>query len=250
MRIIGPSELGHNKELRALTKTLNLRRVSIEGPIYGDGKLAAMQMADVFVLPSLNENFAITVAKAVAIGTPVVVTQGSPWRHLETEGCGWWIEQEIEPLAAVLRASMLISRAALKAMGAKGQVWIVREFSWKRVARDMVGFTVAAPSLASAADTRAFRLNTLAAHEPNWTNSRLLARHGILAVATSRELQSPARRCGVTLPAFLIQSEVEFGGWLCPIGLSRCDPLRGAVTGAQRIPERRQGDMFNLLHIF
>ena len=33
---------------------------------------------------------------------------------------------------------MLMTRTALKAMGAKGQVWMMREFSWNRVARDML----------------------------------------------------------------------------------------------------------------
>ena len=56
LRIIGPSEVGHDQELRALAATLSLRRVSIEGPVYGEAKLTVMRTADVFVLPSLNEN--------------------------------------------------------------------------------------------------------------------------------------------------------------------------------------------------
>jgi glycosyltransferase involved in cell wall biosynthesis len=138
LRIIGPSELGHNEELRALAEKMNLRRVSIEGPVYGDGKLAVMRAADVFVLATLNENFAITVAEALAAGTPVIATKGSPWSGLETEGCGWWVEHGVEALVASLRRAMLMSRPTLRAMGAKGQVWMMREFSWQRVARDML----------------------------------------------------------------------------------------------------------------
>ena len=138
LRIIGPSELGHDEELRALAATLCLRRVAIEGPVYGDAKLAVMRAADIFVLPSLNENFAITVAEALAAGTPVMATKGSPWGGLETERCGWWVEQGVEPLATALTKCMLMTRTALKAMGAKGQVWMMREFSWNRVARDML----------------------------------------------------------------------------------------------------------------
>jgi glycosyltransferase involved in cell wall biosynthesis len=139
LRIIGPSEGGHDEELRALAATLNLHRASIEGPVYDEAKVAAMRAADVFVLTSLNENFAMTVAEALAVGTPVIATKGSPWSGLETQGCGWWIDQGIEPLAAALTKSMTMSPAALKAIGARGQAWMMRDFSWTRVARDMLG---------------------------------------------------------------------------------------------------------------
>jgi glycosyltransferase involved in cell wall biosynthesis len=138
LRIIGPSEVGHAEQLRALAATLNLHRLSIEGPVYGDAKLAIMRAADLFALPSLNENFAITVAEALAAGTPVIATKGSPWSGLETEGCGWWIDHGVELLATALEKSMSMPQAALKAMGAKGQAWVVRDFSWGRVARDML----------------------------------------------------------------------------------------------------------------
>jgi glycosyltransferase involved in cell wall biosynthesis len=49
-------------------------RVLFTGPLYGDAKWAAYRDADVFVLPSLNENFGNTAAEAVASGTPVLVT--------------------------------------------------------------------------------------------------------------------------------------------------------------------------------
>ena len=44
------------------------------GPLYGDAKWAAYRDADLFVLPSQNENFGNTAAEAVACGTPVLVT--------------------------------------------------------------------------------------------------------------------------------------------------------------------------------
>jgi glycosyltransferase involved in cell wall biosynthesis len=48
--------------------------VLFTGPLYGDAKWAAYRDADLFVLPSQNENFGNTAAEAVACGTPVLVT--------------------------------------------------------------------------------------------------------------------------------------------------------------------------------
>jgi glycosyltransferase involved in cell wall biosynthesis len=136
LRIVGPEELGHAGELKALAVELKAQRVSIEKSIAGSEKDAAYQKADLFVLPTLNENFAITVAEALAAGTPVIATKGAPWQALESEGCGWWIDHGVEPLAAALSDAMVMTREKLKEMGAKGRVWMARDFSWDRVASD------------------------------------------------------------------------------------------------------------------
>jgi glycosyltransferase involved in cell wall biosynthesis len=138
LRIIGPAEADHDAELRALAAKLGLSRLSIQGPIYGAEKREAYQEADLFVLPTLNDNFAMTVAEALAVGIPVISTKGAPWSGLETQGCGWWIDHGVEPLVAALQSAMAMPREALKAMGAKGRTWMARDFSWDRVARDVI----------------------------------------------------------------------------------------------------------------
>ena len=138
LRIVGPDELGYSGKLAALAVELKARRISFEKSIAGDAKIAAYQQADLFVLPTLNENFAITVAEALAVGTPVIATKGAPWRALESNGCGWWIDHGVEPLAAALANAMAMTREKLQAMGAKGRSWVSRDFSWDRVARDML----------------------------------------------------------------------------------------------------------------
>jgi glycosyltransferase involved in cell wall biosynthesis len=138
LRIVGPDELGHAGELAVLGAELKVRRVSIEKSVTGDAKIAAYQQADLFVLPTLNENFAITVAEALAMGTPVIATKGAPWRALQSEGCGWWIDHDVESLAAALANAMVMTREALQAMGAKGRAWMKRDFSWDHVADDML----------------------------------------------------------------------------------------------------------------
>jgi glycosyltransferase involved in cell wall biosynthesis len=103
LRIVGPPELNHDEELRALARSLGLQRVSIEGPLYENDKLTAFREADLFILPTLSENFAMTVAEALAANVPVIATKGAPWAALESEQCGWWIDHGVEPMIETLR---------------------------------------------------------------------------------------------------------------------------------------------------
>lgn len=138
LRIVGPSEGGCADDLRALTRTLALDTVDIEGPLFGEAKLAAYREADLFALPTLNENFAMTVAEALAAGTPVISTKGAPWAGLEVERCGWWVDHGEAAMTAALTDAMMRPREALAAMGERGRAWMQRDFSWDRIGRDML----------------------------------------------------------------------------------------------------------------
>lgn len=138
LRIVGPSEGGCADDLRRLVRDLGLATVDIEGSLFGEAKLAAYRQAELFVLPTLNENFAMTVAEALAAGTPVISTRGAPWAGLEAEGCGWWIDHGETAMSAALTAAMMRPREELAAMGEKGRAWMQRDFSWERIGQDMI----------------------------------------------------------------------------------------------------------------
>lgn len=138
LSIVGPAELNHDQQLRALARELSLQRVSVEGATFGAAKAAAYRDADLFVLPTLSENFAMTVAEALAAGTPVISTKGAPWAGLETESCGWWIDHGVAPLASTLEKAMTLPDATLRDMGGRGRSWMQRDFSWEAVGRDML----------------------------------------------------------------------------------------------------------------
>lgn len=137
LRIVGPSEVGYADQLRACTREYSAPRVLIEGPAYGAERAVCYSRASIFVLPTLNENFAMVVAEALATGIPVIATKGAPWAGLETEGCGWWVDHGVAALAEALEKATMLPPDVLASMGARGRAWMQRDFSWRRVAADM-----------------------------------------------------------------------------------------------------------------
>ena len=72
----GPDADGQQQRLSVEASRLRVAsRVKFVGPLFGEDKWAAYRDADIFVLPSQNENFGNSAAEAVAAGTPVVVTE-------------------------------------------------------------------------------------------------------------------------------------------------------------------------------
>jgi glycosyltransferase involved in cell wall biosynthesis len=138
LEIIGPDEGGHAAELLSLAARLASPRVKIRGALYGEEKWWALRDADLFILPSLSENFGLTVAESLAAGTPVIASKGTPWDGLIERRCGWWVDRDVEALASALDLAMALPGEELIAMGARGREWIARDFSWTKVAQEML----------------------------------------------------------------------------------------------------------------
>ena len=134
--IAGP-DCGMLEELKGLVAERKLPRVSFVGEINGHAKYEFLAGGDIYVLPSDTENFGVTVAEALASGTPVIASQGTPWQGLERERCGRWVPIGVEPLAAALKALMAMSDEERAAMGTRGREWIRRDFSWKGIGAKM-----------------------------------------------------------------------------------------------------------------
>lgn len=128
---------GYLEFLKKKAVELGLKRIHFSGPIYGESKIEAYQDAELYVLPSYSENFAVTVAESLSTGTPVVASKGSPWAELVDERAGWWVDIGVEPLVAVLDNALSRSEAELAAMGQRGRNWMERDFSWNGVGKRM-----------------------------------------------------------------------------------------------------------------
>lgn len=64
-------------------------RVMFTGMLTGNMKWAALRAAEVFALPSHQENFGIAVVEALAMGVPVLISDKvNIWREIVTDGAG------------------------------------------------------------------------------------------------------------------------------------------------------------------
>jgi glycosyltransferase involved in cell wall biosynthesis len=108
------------------------------GPVWTDAQRASLYAsADVFVLPTDWENFGIVVAEALAARVPVITTTGAPWRELQTERCGWWIEPTVSALTAALREAFALSQDERDAMGERGRALVETRYAWPAIGRQM-----------------------------------------------------------------------------------------------------------------
>jgi glycosyltransferase involved in cell wall biosynthesis len=135
LRIAGPDEAGHQKQLEMAVSAADLGQVvSFTGPVGPEMKKSAFFDADLFVLPTHSESFGIVVAEALAHGLPVLTTRGAPWSILPKIGCGWWVDPTVDGIAEGLRQATILDPETLQAMGAKGRALVIAKFGWKRVA--------------------------------------------------------------------------------------------------------------------
>jgi glycosyltransferase involved in cell wall biosynthesis len=137
--IAGPDERGHRAAIERRANALGPdAAIRFRGPVLDAEKWDLYGTADVFVLPTSSENFAVVVAEALASGVPVITTRAAPWYALSEHGCGWWIELGAEPLAAAIREAAGIGDDERRAMGARGRRLVEERFGWPAIARRML----------------------------------------------------------------------------------------------------------------
>jgi glycosyltransferase involved in cell wall biosynthesis len=135
--LAGPKEeSSFLRELKALSGRLGLNdAVRFTGPLYGDAKWAAYRDADVFVLPSQNENFGNTAAESAACGTPVIVTDRCGVAPIIAGRAGEVIPHDVEALESAL--AKFLANPNLRESYRNGCAAVTRELSWNEPVDEM-----------------------------------------------------------------------------------------------------------------
>jgi glycosyltransferase involved in cell wall biosynthesis len=136
--IAGPDQDGHRREVEAELERLGVRgSVIFPGVVRGELKRALLATAGLYVQPSEQENFGITIAESLASAVPVVTTVGTPWTELEEHDCGRRVAVDGAALAEAAGELLGRSGADRRAMGERGRALVERRYTWPAVAESM-----------------------------------------------------------------------------------------------------------------
>lgn len=105
VKLIGkPSNSSYFQELKALITTDLEQKISIIGPKYGTDKIRELLTSDVFVLPTKNDCFPLSILEAMAAGLPVISTDEGAIADIVDHGITGDIITDINPhsLAAAM----------------------------------------------------------------------------------------------------------------------------------------------------
>ena len=137
--IAGEGDVSYIETLKQITLQADVQDIiSFAGGVYGEDKWNLFRKADVFVLPTFSENFGIAIAEALASGTPVITTKGTPWEDLPKYGCGWYTEIGTMPTVNALKDFLQLDEKTLERMGRNGRRLIEEKYSTQAMADEMM----------------------------------------------------------------------------------------------------------------
>jgi len=134
--VAGPEHDGYGQVVRELAQREGVAdRVIMVGMLHGRDRIEAMVDADLFVLPSYQENFGIAVAEALAAGCPVVISdQVNIHPDITAAGVGGVVPTRVEPLAAEL-SRWMGDEALRRGAGEKGRAFVRDKYDWANIAQ-------------------------------------------------------------------------------------------------------------------
>jgi glycosyltransferase involved in cell wall biosynthesis len=125
----GPDESSMRSRLAQEAAQLAISpRVHFTGAVFEADKWSAYRDADIFVLPSQNENFGNTAAEAVAAGTPVVVTRQCGIAPALQNRAGLVVEHDARELAAAV--TVILEDPATRTRLQSGCAVVAAELDW------------------------------------------------------------------------------------------------------------------------
>jgi glycosyltransferase involved in cell wall biosynthesis len=133
--IAGADEFNHQVTIENKIVVNGLEsKVTFVGNLLGQIKRNSFSAAELFILPTLSENFGIVVIEALGAGIPVLTTKGAPWKVLEDQKCGWWSDVNTEALTEVLKSALSRSPEELRIMGQRGKELVAARYTWAKSA--------------------------------------------------------------------------------------------------------------------
>jgi glycosyltransferase involved in cell wall biosynthesis len=136
----GPDQAGLRATLEARAAALGVAdRVTWTGLLQGELKWGAIGAADVFALPSHQENFGIAVVEALAAGVPVLISERvNIWREVVEDGAGLAAPDTTDGMASLLARWHAFDAVQRASMRSEAKACYERHFRMEAAARRLV----------------------------------------------------------------------------------------------------------------
>lgn len=128
--IAGPDEGEKENLFDLIAKNKMQDNIFIIDSIYGRDKLLFLNAADVFALPSHNENFGNVYLESLAAGTPILASIYTPWSIVEQFECGQWVNNDEVSVTNALKLLFEGDTYHLQ----KNSLKCAQNYSWKNTA--------------------------------------------------------------------------------------------------------------------
>jgi glycosyltransferase involved in cell wall biosynthesis len=131
--VAGDGETHYTRHLRQLVSALALdNQVLFSGRLDGELKWASFAGAELFLLPSRQENFAITVAEAMQMAVPVIISDKvNTWPYVKEARAGLVLdERDIKSLLPHAIVELLKDDTKRSEMGVRGSHYARERLTW------------------------------------------------------------------------------------------------------------------------
>jgi glycosyltransferase involved in cell wall biosynthesis len=139
--IAGTGNDEYTNNLQKLAETLNVaKRFQWLGMVTGNVKWGAFSAADCFILPSHQENFGIVVAEALAVGTPVLISDKvNIWREIKEMNAGLIADDTLEGTKELIQAWLSFSNEQKQTMQKNTVICFEQKFNIAQAAKNIIG---------------------------------------------------------------------------------------------------------------
>ncbi len=136
----GPGEISWIKKLQQRArKHLLDGRITWTGMLSGELKWGAFRVAEVFVLPSHQENFGIAIVEAMACGVPVLITDKvNIWREIAEDGAGIISNDDRAGVIELLKTWLNIDKIKKKEMRLMAERCFAKRFRSDQAAENLI----------------------------------------------------------------------------------------------------------------
>jgi glycosyltransferase involved in cell wall biosynthesis len=125
--IAGYGENYYVQSLKDKCIELNIsHKVKFLGRVEANEKVNFLEAGKFLVLPSYSENFGAVVAEALAVGTPVIVSNNTPWNIIADNNAGYFIDNSVTSLVSTIRQVYTLSKDQFNIMQMNAQKIVIQ----------------------------------------------------------------------------------------------------------------------------